>query len=106
MISLSLFAPPTLGTDGLFGTADKLVNVGWSFAVITHVLRPADWSAEHRLGTKDYQCELAERCSALRYSRKKVIPLGTVVTTGAEAAVLKSCVLNHTDTGHSGPAFR
>jgi len=43
---------------------------------------------------------------SLRYSRKKVIPLGAVVTTGTEAALPKSCVLNRTDTGHSGLAFR
>jgi hypothetical protein len=28
------------------------------------------------------------------YSRKKVIPLGPVISSGTETAVLKSCVLN------------
>ncbi len=40
------------------------------------------------------------------YSLKKVIPIGAVVAAGAEAAVLKSCVLTHMDTGRCGPAFR
>ena len=40
------------------------------------------------------------------YSRKKVIPLGAVVTSAAEAAVLKSCVLNRMDRGHCARAFR
>ena len=40
------------------------------------------------------------------YSLKKVIPIGAVVAAGAEAAVLKSCVLIHTDTGRCAQAFR
>src|SRR4051812_39852742 len=48
----------------------------------------------------------AEQYSALRYSRKKVMPLCAVVTARTEAAVLKSCVLNRTDRGHCGRAFR
>jgi hypothetical protein len=40
------------------------------------------------------------------YSRKKVIPICAVVASGAEAAVLKSCVRIRMDTGRCGPAFR
>ena len=40
------------------------------------------------------------------YSLKKVIPIGAVVAAGAEAAVLKSCVLIRMDMGRCGPAFR
>ena len=30
------------GSDRFDGIADKLVNVGWSLSLITHVLRPAE----------------------------------------------------------------
>jgi|GEM_PF-5801609 len=39
-------------------------------------------------------------------SLKKVIPIGAVVASGAEAAVLKSYVLIRTDKDRCGPAFR
>jgi len=39
------------------------------------------------------------------YSRKKVIPIGTVVAAGTEAAVLKSCVLIRTGMGRCGQLF-
>ena len=40
------------------------------------------------------------------YSQKKMVLLAAVVTTGAQATVLKTCVLSHTGKGRFGPAFR
>ena len=39
------------------------------------------------------------------YSRKKMVLLAAVVTTGAQATVLKTGVLNRTGKGRSGQAF-
>ena len=40
------------------------------------------------------------------YSRKKVVLQTAVVTTGAQATILKTCVLIRMGKGRSGPAFR
>ena len=63
------------------------------FAKVTHILRTAESACARRL------------CFAC-YSRKKVIPLHTVISPGAERTVLKSCVLNRRGTDRFDPASR